>query len=296
MVISNIIGGLGNQMFQYAFGRALSLEYGCHHRVDLDGYRYIKQHQGFLLEKLFDAPVISATQKELSDLLGRAWRFLPSRHTTKPFSKFILSRRYFEQDINNEPGVELSKVTVPCYLKGYWQSEIFFAKHANQIVKDFRFVPELDSRNADIASEIAGCNSLSIHVRRGDYVCTPEAMAEYAVCDQNYYRRAIDKVSGLTSIDKVFVFSDDIEWVKKNITIEYPSEYIGHNSGQTSFVDMQLMTFSRNHIVANSSFSWWGAWLAQANRTAPGIVIAPYRWGLRPPFPIGVPARTWIQV
>lgn len=292
MIITHIIGGLGNQMFQYAFGRALALRHEQPLRVDIDTFRYVKQHQGFLLDKLFNVQIQPVSRRELAEVLGLAWYFLPQKYIGR--AGFPKGPNFYFQDIELKPNLELQRICQPAYLKGWWQSQNFFASYSEQIAEDFRFALALDDRNKLIAEEMRSCHSLSIHIRRGDYVSTPEALACYAVCDVGYYTRAIDLIAARCSIDKVYVFSDDLEWARRHVLVPFPCEYIAHNSAINSHLDLQLMTYCRSHIIANSSFSWWGAWLSNAWGHGDGLVVAPKRWGLKRPMPVDVPLQSWI--
>ena len=117
--------------------------------------------------------------------------------------------------------------------------------------------------------------AVSLHVRRGDYVSDPKTKAILGVCSLDYYRAAIAHIAERIESPAFFVFSDDIAWAKANLEIPFPCEYVDHNQGQQSYNDMHLMSLCKHHIIANSSFSWWGAWL---NPRKDKIVIAPENW------------------
>ncbi|HQS38500.1 MAG TPA: alpha-1,2-fucosyltransferase, partial [Methylotenera sp.] len=143
-----------------------------------------------------------------------------------------------------------------------------------QIRKDFTFKLALSVKNSAIIEQISQVNAVSLHVRRGDYV-TNAKNAFIGVCSLEYYRKAVEYVKNQVDKPVFFVFSDDIEWVKSNLPIDFPCFYIDHNHGIESFNDMRLMSHCKHHIIANSSFSWWGAWL---NANSEKIVIAPQQW------------------
>lgn len=137
------------------------------------------------------------------------------------------------------------------------------------------------------------CESVSVHVRRGDYVTLASASAYHGLCTLDYYHRAIRHVAERVANPTLFVFSDDPEWTKANLHSPFPTHYVDHNPAGKAFQDLRLMSLCRHHILANSSFSWWGAWLSRSNG---GLVIAPERWyAVNRPTPDLIPAR-WIRM
>ena len=275
MVISHLLGGIGNQMFQYAAGRALSLSNHQAYYLDLNDFTGYQLHNGFELDRVFNVEEIhKATSNNIQELLG--WR-------ANSFAKKVLRRSQFanlrgpsfvvEPCFNYWP--DFFKFNHECYLYGYWQSERYFKDFEDIIRQDFVFKIPLDDRNMRVALEMASTQSVSLHVRRGDYVNDPKNSNIMHVCSLEYYREAIDDIIKRIEQPIFYVFSDDIAWVKENLLIEFPCVYINHNSGLESYRDMQLMSLCKHHIIANSSFSWWAAWL---NADPKKIVIAPRKW------------------
>jgi hypothetical protein len=171
------------------------------------------------------------------------------------------------------PGI--TTVNAPCYLVGYWQSERYFKNVSDVIRKDFTFCQPLNEQNAAIAEQIGSVNAVSLHVRRGDYINNPKALATHGLCPHSYYEAAIRYIEERVVTPYFFVFSDDMQWVRENIKIDHPCYYVDHNHGKESYNDMRLMSMCTHNIVANSSFSWWGAWL---NSHTDKIVIVPQKW------------------
>lgn len=274
MIISQIIGGLGNQMFQYAAGCALSLERGQPLRLDISGFVGYGLHQGFELQRVFGCPAEAATEADVRGILGWQSAPLARRILSRP-GMAALRRKGFvvEPHFHFWPGI--SQVPQDCYLVGYWQSEKYFRDAADAIRREFTFKPLLAAMNAGLAEQIARVNAVSLHVRRGDYVNDPKTNATHGACPLDYYRAAIRYVSERVEQPHFFIFSDDIAWVKGNLKMDMPHRYIDHNQGAESYNDMRLMSMCRHHIIANSSFSWWGAWL---NPDASKIVVAPKKW------------------
>jgi len=274
MVISQILGGLGNQMFQYAAGRAASLALGCPLLLDLRGFRSYKLHNGFEIDRVFCAPINLVAEDDVRHLLG--WRAydLPLRILRRVESSLLRGKNLvIEPHFNYWGG--FSKVKKPSYLMGYWQSEKYFADYEEVIRSDFSFKGSLESENLKISTHIQSSNSVSLHVRRGDYVTHASTSKILNTCSVDYYQHAIQYIAERVKSPYFYIFSDNIQWVRENINIPFPAEYIDRNHGSNSFIDMQLMSICKHHIIANSSFSWWGAWLS---RNKDQIVIAPHKW------------------
>ncbi len=171
------------------------------------------------------------------------------------------------------PGI--CNVPLPNYLMGYWQSERYFADVAQTIRTDFTFRQPMIGRNHELVEEIGAVNAVSLHVRRGDYANNLRTKATHGVCPLDYYEAAIRYIAERVEAPHYFVFSDDMEWVRANLRIQLPCSYVDHNQGAESYNDMRLMSLCKHHIIANSSFSWWGAWL---NPCDDKVVVAPKNW------------------
>jgi hypothetical protein len=274
MVISKLIGGLGNQMFQYAVGRALSLEYGQPLRLDVAGFAGYDLHQGFELQRIFLCSAKVATEAEVRDILG--WQFASGirRFLLLPaMAAFRCKGFVVEPSLDYWP--EIMRVPADSYLTGYWQSEKYFHHISEVIRRDFTFKSPLSDINAEIASQLVNLNGVSVHVRRGDYASNPKTTAMHGLCSLDYYQASLRYIAERVDNPYVFIFSDDIAWAKNNLEVNFPCRYISHNQGIESYNDMHLMSLCQHQIIANSSFSWWGAWL---NVNPDKIVIAPKKW------------------
>jgi hypothetical protein len=274
MVISQIMGGLGNQMFQFAAGRALAAWHNTGHKLDIAAYGNTATHQGFELGKVFHANIDTATRCDLKAVLG--WqasailrRWLARRQLAPLRSPAFVVEPYFNyRDLRPVSGVN-------SYLSGYWQSEKYFSTLASDIRQQFRFKPMPSAENQAWLDVISRTNAVSLHVRRGDFVSSKKNLAYHGVCSPAYYSAAIRHVVERVAKPTFFVFSDDLAWAQSNIPIAADCHYVGHNTGTASFNDMRLMSRCQHHIIANSSFSWWGAWL---NDNPQKTVVAPARW------------------
>ena len=269
MIIVRVTGGLGNQMFQYAMYKSLEKKGKL---VKLDSksfYETKKEHNGYELERIFDIKPNKPTKEDLEkfDKNNISTLFKIKR---KLFGdkKFVYDTKEY---VFNKDVYKLKN----SYLNGYWQSIKYFEGIENDIKKDFRFKNQLDNKNLEILNEIENSNSISIHIRRGDYM-SPENYNMYGcIATPTYYKKAIKVIEEKVENPTFFVFSNDMDWVKKNIQINSRVFYIDINSGNGSYKDMQLMSNCKHNIIANSSFSWWGAWL---NENKNKIVIAPKKW------------------
>lgn len=274
MIVVHLSGGLGNQMFQYAAGRALALRRGVDLRFDVRSFKKYKLHHGYQLDLVFNCKGSIASSIDISRALG--WRaVLPIRYTFFMASVYLFRSKNLMVESDFSYLAAYEDAPRKCYLFGYWQSEKYFSELAALIRNDFVFKRPLSGENATVASAISSLNSISMHVRRGDYIKNQATLAKHGLCSLEYYQNAIDRIIQLVKEPAFFIFSDDIEWVKRNIVIDYPCKFIDQNSGADSFFDMSLMSMCKHHIIANSSFGWWGAWLASSPEQ---IVIAPEPW------------------
>jgi hypothetical protein len=274
-VYTSLIGGLGNQMFQYAAGRALALRKNTELNLDVSGFESYGLHQGFELQRVFFACTAEiASTSDINRLLGWQSGTFIRRFMKRPaFAAFRPDAFVVEPYFHYWPGID--KVPQDCCLVGYWQSERYFADAVPQIRADFAFRLPLENQNAELAKHIDQVNAVSLHVRRGDFVNNPKTSAKHGLCSLDYYRAAIQHVAERVQQPHFFIFSDDMAWVQENLKIDFPCIYVQHNCGAESYNDMHLMSLCRHHIIANSSFSWWGAWL---NLNMEKIVVAPQKW------------------
>jgi len=290
MKVVEFKGGLGNQMFQYAFYRAL-LNRGEKVKADIRSYTRHKQHNGYELQKIFGIELDLASAQEC---------------VANGFPKFYFADRVLRKlglNINNEHYINIEGVQAlqylpqllidmpqDCYLAGYWQCEKWFSDVQGEVRSSFKFnESNLDGANKALLDNIRRTNSVSLHVRRGDYNNIP---ATQNICTlAGYYTPAINFLQERERDLQFFVFSDDVDWCKANLSLDNCC-FVDNNSGDASYRDMQLMSCCKHNIIANSTFSWWGAWL---NDNPHKLVIAPSHF-----FNTGaeehiLPAR-WIRI
>lgn len=261
-------------MFQYAAGRALALRVGTALKMDTSGFKHYGLHQGFELNRLFNLSAQVASSADMTFVLGWQSSSIVRRLISLRSLRFLRAKNnVVEPHFNYWQGIE--DVVDDKYLFGYWQSEKYFRDAVAEIRKDFTFASTLTGENLKLGSRIAEVNGVSLHIRRGDYVSNAKTAAAHPVCSLEYYRAGIEHIAANVKNPTFFIFSDDIVWAKSNLQMDFPHQYVDQNHGRDSYNDMRLMSMCKHHIIANSSFSWWGAWL---NIDSKKIVIAPKKW------------------
>jgi hypothetical protein len=269
VIITRIHGGLGNQMFQYAAGRGLSLRCGLPLRLDLSAMARYRVHAYGLDRFALTAAV--ATPDELppaaprSGLGGLVDRLRPRRGSSIP--------RIEEKSFRFDPEVFAHRG--PAHLSGYWQSERWFVDHATTIRDDFRLARPMAPERAEILARLHATASVSVHVRRGDYVSNPAANAFHGTCAPDWYAAAIERIGERIVEPTFFVFSDDPAWVRENLAMPAGTVFVDPRPDGRDAEDLHLMAAARGHVIANSTFSWWAAWL---DPRPDKPVIAPARW------------------
>ncbi|UWQ91226.1 alpha-1,2-fucosyltransferase [Rhodobacteraceae bacterium M382] len=260
MITTRLHGRLGNQMFQYAAAAGLAARHGV--PVALDSREAIANGEG-VLTRVFDLPLVAPDR-------------LPPLKTHNPLRYAVWRKTGGAPRFRRETGLGYNAAITGyddgCYLHGYWQSEAYFAHIADQIRRDFTFPLLGDPQNIAMADRITSTPSVSLHVRRGDYL----TLNAHVLCDQSYYEAALTRiVQGLDTDPTVYVFSDDPQWAKDNLPLPFDKVVVDFNGPDADYEDMRLMSMCQHNIIGNSSFSWWAAWL---NRNPDKRVAGPARW------------------
>ncbi len=281
-LIVKLQGGLGNQLFQYAFGRALEHRTGMAVTYDLSFFRQpAGEHVGRPLElDVFGITPPEADPELVARLQAGMTRTRRWGHRLFP-ALFPLPVCAETRPYTFDPTV-LHPRTSTVY-DGYWQTERYFDPVAAALRADLSFQRPLHPDNEAWAQEIEACTSVSLHVRRGDYTSHTAASNYFITCDAEHYQRCIAYLLERVPDARFFVFSDDPEWARAHIRTKAPLRFVEGNSGPRSPEDMRLMSLCRHHIIANSSFSWWGAWL---DPRPDKLVVAPARWLRDPAIPM----------
>lgn len=266
-IVVRLIGGLGNQMFQYAAARAAALRTGSDLVLDTRAYDRGGPTAYALHRFRIDAHIGSAA--ELPPGRDRPLRYAAWRQFGRS-PRFVRERGLgFNPNILN-PGDDV-------YLHGYFQSERYFADFANRIRQDLEFVAPPNGENTRWLDAIrAEEHAVSLHVRRGDYVSDTKSQGAHGTCSAGYYASAFAHLrAAVGGRLALFVFSDDPDWAEANLSFNAPMHVARHNGRSTAHEDLRLMAACRHHIIANSTLSWWGAWL---DALPDKIVVAPERW------------------
>lgn len=278
MRLIKMIGGLGNQMFIYAFYLRMKKLYPDT-RIDLSDMVHYNVHNGYEMNRIFNLPHIEFC---INRVLKKVLEFL--------FFKKIYERR---QDPSTLVPYEKRYSWPLLYFKGFYQSERFFFDIKEDIRKSFSFNLDIaNEKSLEMLRQIdADSQAVSIHFRRGDYLFPRHWANTGSVCQLPYYINALEEMEHRFPDPTYYVFSDDITWVKENIPFE-KAVYVDWNKGKDSWQDMMLMSHCRHHIICNSTFSWWGAWL---NPGKDKIVIVPCRWFQHKDTPDIYPEE-WVKV
>lgn len=294
MVVVQLTGGLGNQLFQYAAAKALSL----HHNTDLllDVSSFLREelpdlevprdfelyHFEGVKEKTIQAPELAADKKFSFLTEKRLERLLPK------YRRGVFKEPFYHFD----PNFFKSRQSV--FLKGGWQSFKYFSKYSPEIIS------ALQLKNSLISNVVKGepvnknDGVVSVHVRRGDYLRKPIILEWHGIMGKEYYAEAFEQIAKKTSIKKVFYFSDEPEWVASELLPLMPGEIISNKITASQYEDFYLMQHCSHNIVANSSFSWWAAYL---NPNPDKIVIAPQHWFNKAPYDTkDLIPESWIRI
>lgn len=269
MIIGEISAGLGNAMFQYAFARSLAL------KLDQDLYFYITTNAQpvFRFDK-FNVKIPPAHEEDINRLRKKVIKNNIIRGVFKRLKVPIHYNTKYHFDnhrIDNTSLEKLEKIE-DLYISGYYGDQKYFIENENIIRKEFTLKEPLNEENKRMRAEIFNSNSVSIHIRRGDYV----GNNFFADIKPKHYENAVNYISERTDQDIIcYIFSDDIEWARKNLNLNVKTVFVDINTAETDYMELMLMAACKHNIIANSTYSWWGAWL---NNNPNKIVIAPKVW------------------
>lgn len=268
MVITNLKGGLGNQMFQYACGYSLAKEYKSINKLDISYYSSIPSNH---TKRVFEL-----SQFNISSTIAKNSEIQESIRRKKHISKYIdnITSKIYTIFTGIYP-IEKYFGVKDLYLDGYFQSEKFFVKYRNDILKEFTLIKDLETKEyKEVANLIKiDTNTISMHIRRGDYVTDAKTAKHHGILDVEYYKEAL-KIINIEN-PNIYIFSDDIDWTEKNFKFLPKNSYFVSKHKFNSAQEIILMSLCKHNIIANSSFSWWGAWL---NENKDKKVVAPKRW------------------
>lgn len=278
MIISELKGGLGNQLFQYAAGLALAKFHKTNLKVNIENLKspdeILDINRKYMLNHLASPPSI-ATIDEIKrfseDKISRLFsNYMPLK------SRINFSEKHFH--FNNK----FWSTNFNVQLKGNFQSPLYFKNFEKEIIEKIEFNPSIFQKEVkDYINSIRNINTIGLHVRRGDYVSNQVANDWLGTLPLKYYKSAYEYISNKISVDSILVFSDDLIWAKENLTFMPNTRFINFENLYNDLIDFYLMSQCQHNIIANSSFSWWAAYL---NPNPNKIVIAPKNWFNKAPL------------
>ncbi len=271
MIITNIYGGLGNQMFQYALGRKLSILRNEKLKLDIGNFEKYDLRDYLLNNFYIKGKIIEKNKTKKYKIENHYIKYI-----FKKLKKYNINFRpsvyYEKKEFIYDENIYKSNAI---YYEGYWQSFKYFDDIRDVLLQDFRLRKSLNQQNQNILNKIKSSESVSLHIRRGDYVNNPHTNKVHGLCNLEYYKMAVNIINQRVNNPIFFIFSDDLEWVKENLRLFNKSIFVDINDIKTPYYDLELMRYCKHNIIANSTFSWWGAWL---NQNINKIVIAPKIW------------------
>jgi hypothetical protein len=286
MIIVRISGGLGNQMFQYAMARSFSKNKNNIFKLDLSFY--LKQTLRNYELNLFHIEENIASDEESILLRGKKGLYYKVRKKLKFPLKYpdtVVKEKF---DSNIESNLSYSQEDI--YLDGVWQNQIYFADIRDKLIDDFTPKNMLSKEAKNYMKDIKKKNSISLHVRRGDYIVNNHTNSFHGICDIKYYKTSIEYICRNVQNPIFYIFSDDIKWCEENFSFLKDKIYV--KKTKSAIEDLELMKNCHHNIIANSSFSWWGAWLNDFEKK---IVITPKIWWNAMPERHIAP-KEWIKI
>mgnify|MGYP001579144857 CR=1 FL=1 len=297
MVIVKIIGGLGNQMFQYATARAIAYRNKTSIKLDLSDFATYEHHDYSLghfniIEDIAKPEELARFKKYEQFLMSVPSIALKILKKLKLDRKILILGHYMKE-YNFPFNQTIKDLKEDVYLDGYWQSEKYFYEIRDILKKEFSIKGGLSPEGAEIASIIQSVkNPICLHIRRGDFANNPEQAKYHGLCSMEYYYKAVEIVAEKVSDPHFFVFSDSIDWVRQNLKLDYPITFVGQGASK-NYEDITLMSLCKHHILSNSTFGWWGAWLGE---TFNQMVIAPNKWFNKPVDIRDLMPKRWITL
>jgi hypothetical protein len=276
MIIISLFGGLGNQMFQYACGKAVAAKLGVELKLDVSYLIDRTQRENFTFRNyelaVFNISEEIANVNEVRDYIPNLWKSSKFQQLAYKIIRLYNGNNYYFEKLKFQFESRIATVKDNSYLYGYFQTEKYFLPFKKEIIDAFQLKSDVDSVNRNLIDKIKTENSISIHIRRGDYQLSPFNLLEI----DSYYRLAIEYIQREVESPKFYIFTNDYDWTETNFAqFDIDKTIVKHNQGEKSFMDMILMSNCKHSICANSSFSWWGAWL---NQNLEKIIITPKQW------------------
>ncbi len=277
MIIVKLIGGLGNQMFQYSLGRHLAVKYNAELKLDT-AYLLDRRPRTDMVYRDYDLSIFTIDEKIATSC--EVARFTGNYSSYWKRAGFYLFKKINNPKIINEQFLHFDhtvlEVGASAYLAGFWQSEKYFKDVESIIRSDFMFKINLSPNSKELAHRIEAANAVCLNVRRADYITNPLSSKYLGFIGLDYIHQAVETIAEKVDKPEFFIFSDDIEWCEQNIQLKHPYTIVSHTYAGAKFSDyLQLMTLCKHFIIPNSTFGWWAAWLC---KHPDKIIIAPRNW------------------
>lgn len=272
MIIAEIYGGLGNQLFEYAHAKALSIKLNQELYFDLSFFDRYHIKNVYRLDK-FNTNVNVVETKYINKLKRKTIKPDIVRWGLKKLgaSGFYSKLNHFDESWFENNNIRKFNGKKDLYISGYFGDQKYFIEIEDILRQEFTLKESLNSENEKVLSQIKNSNSVSVHVRRGDYV----GNKYFAELQLDYYRNGLEYIESRFPKSTYFIFSDDLNWVKENLKLDKEQIFVDINNATTDYMELMLMAACKHNIIANSSFSWWAGWL---NNNPKKIVIAPKIW------------------
>ena len=293
MIVVQITGGLGNQMFQYAAAKSLSLHHKVELRLDLQSFKReilpeLEVPRAFELTVFENFSYTEATLQDIKSFNSHSWLQKRIQKILPPHKRKVYLEKQYPFDKN------FYRSNKHIYLKGHRQTEKYFARHAEEVRRIYQIKHSAIADVEGFASEVRGFTSVAVHVRRGDYLRLPIILNWHGVLSKEYYLNALQLIKSKFNNPRFFYFSDDIEWVEKELCSSFPGIIVSNSISKTHLHDFYLMQSCKHQIIANSTFSWWAAWM---NPNPEKIVIAPKKWFNKAPYDTrDLIPESWISI
>jgi hypothetical protein len=277
MIVVKLMGGLGNQMFQYAFAKNLSIKNNTSLKIDLSFLLNRSPRENFIFRDfdldIFESNYDFVTEEEVDKAaIFNSSKGIVSKLFSKKQTKLdvqLIEQHFYFEASNIKKDQDI-------YLDGYWQSEKYFLENEVSIRADFKFKHPLSEIEKKMNEIIVHTNSVCVNFRRTDFLDLKNSADTHGVIDYGYYEQAIQRIVENVKSPHFFIFSDDIEWCKENVKITHPITFVEHSfKGEKFSSYLQLMKNCKHFIIPNSTFAWWAAWLSESKDK---MVIAPNNW------------------
>jgi hypothetical protein len=273
MVITKLMGGLGNQMFQFAAGKTLATRLNTSFFLDLDFLLDRTPRPNFVYRD-YDLTIFKLKATRASADQVKPFLYVPENRVDRYYKKLknAINPHYYYKEPHFHFDEKFRTLSGNVYMEGYWQSPLYFEAISEVIRNDFSFSSPIGEQSESVHEQISKSHSVCVNVRRADFLTT----SFHGVCDMKYFKPAIDLMASRVRDAHFFVFSDDPAWCLENFHFPYPFTFVGHEHAGSKFSSyLQLMAACKHYIIPNSSFAWWAVWL---NQSKDKLVIAPKVW------------------